>query len=99
MADKDSLTLEQIKQLIIPALKQHDVAHAAIFGSFAHGEQKENSDVDILVEFNGEKSLFDLVDLELDLGEVLGRPADVVTYDSLHHLIKDIVLHEQVVIL
>lgn len=95
---KINLSLEKVKQIIIPTLKQHDVAHAAIFGSFVHGEQKEDSDVDILVEFNGEKSLFDLVDLQFDLGEILGRPADVVTYDSLNHLIKDIVLKEQVVV-
>jgi uncharacterized protein len=98
MSQTDNLSLEKVKQIIIPTLKQHDVAHAGIFGSFVHGEQTDASDVDILVEFNSEKSLFDLVDLQLDLGEVLGRPADVVTYDSLNHLIKDIVLKEQVVV-
>jgi predicted nucleotidyltransferase len=99
MVDNGNISLEKIKQIIIPTLKQYDVTRAALFGSFVHGEQKEDSDVDILVEFNGEKSLFDLVNLQLDLGEVLGRPADVTTYDSLNHLIKDFVLKEQVVIL
>ncbi|HEX3044347.1 MAG TPA: nucleotidyltransferase family protein [Bacillota bacterium] len=97
--DKDNLSLEKIKQLVIPALKRHDVAHAAIFGSFVHGAQKEDSDVDILIEYNNDhKTLLDLVGLELELGDILGRPADVLTYDSLHPLIKENALKEQVVL-
>lgn len=94
-----NLSLNEVKQLIIPILKQHDVAHAAIFGSFVRGEQKEDSDIDILVEFNNDqKTLMDLVSLELELGDLIGRRADVLTYDSLHPQIEKNVLKEQVVL-
>ncbi len=57
---------------------------AAIFGSFARGEAKANSDVDLLIEYRAKgKSLFDLVDLKLELEEILGRKVDIVTYDSI----------------
>jgi predicted nucleotidyltransferase len=99
MENNDNLSLEDIKQLIIPTLKQHDVIHAGIFGSFAHNEQRKDSDVDILIEFNNDKkTLMDLVGLELKLGDILGRPADVLTYDSLHPQIKENALKEQVIL-
>lgn len=91
--------IEKIGNEIIPVLKRHNVVRAAIFGSFARGEMKEDSDLDILVEFKGEKSLLDLVALKMELEEVLGREVDVLTYNSLHPFIREIVSKEQVVIL
>jgi hypothetical protein len=93
------ISLEEIKHKIITILEQHDVARAAIFGSFARGEAEENSDLDILIEFGGEKSLLDLVALKLELEESLGRNVDVLTYKSLHPAIREKVLEEQMPIL
>ena len=94
-----SMELEEIRNKIIPVLQRHDVKRAAIFGSFVREEQKENSDIDILVEFKGEKSLLDLAGLKIELEEVLRRKVDVLTYNSLHPLLKDRILQEQKVIL
>ncbi len=90
---------EEVKRQVFPVLQRHDIARAAIFGSFARGEIETGSDLDILVEFRGEKSLLDLVALKLDLEEALGRNVDVLTYDGLHPAIRDRILSEQVVIL
>lgn len=89
----------RIKRAIVPILRKHDVVKASIFGSYARGEETKNSDVDILVQFKGTKSLLDLVSLELELKDKLRRDVDVLTYGSLHHLIKDRVLKEQVSII
>ncbi len=83
---------------ILPILKRYRVKRAAIFGSFARGETKEGSDIDLLIEFEGESSLLDLVSLKLDLEEALGRNVDVVTYNALHSSLKNLILREQVVI-
>jgi predicted nucleotidyltransferase len=91
--------LEEIRQKILPVLQRHDVTRAAIFGSFVRGENKEGSDLDILVEFSGEKSLLDLAGLKVELEELLKMKVDVLTYDSLHPLLKDRILSEQEVIL
>lgn len=93
------MKLEEIKVKIIPVLRRYDVRKAAIFGSYVKGEEKEDSDIDILVEFKGEKSLLDLSGLKIELEEVLGRKVDVLTYNSLHPLLKDKILQEQKVIL
>lgn len=91
--------IEQVKRKILPVLQRYDVVRAAIFGSLARGETKQGSDIDILVEFAGEKSLLDLAGLKIELEELLGVRVDVLTYGSLHPLLKDRVLSEQKVIL
>ena len=91
--------VEEIKDKIMQILKKSGVKKAALFGSTVRGEAGEKSDVDILIEFEGEKSLLDLVGLKLELEEKLQRDVDVLTYKSLHSLLKDKILSEQVVIL
>ena len=61
----------QIKNRILNALRQNDVSRASLFGSVVRGELTEDSDIDILVEFKGKKSLLDLVGLKQELEEIL----------------------------
>ena len=89
----------RIKGEVANILRSHDVKHAAFFGSLARGEQNESSDVDILVEFNGRKSLLNLIELQLDIEDALGVHADVLTYDSLVPSIKERVIKEQIPII
>lgn len=91
--------LEEIKKKALPILKSNDVVRAGIFGSFARGESKKESDVDILVRFKGRKSLFDLARLEMELEKKIGRKTEVLTYDSLSPLLREIILKEEVAIL
>lgn len=92
-------TIAKLKNKIIPVLEQHDVIHAAVFGSFARGEEREDSDLDLLVELREDKTLLDLVALKLELEELLGREIDVVTDNALQSGIKEIVLKERVAII
>jgi len=80
-------------------LKKHDVEKAALFGSFVRGEQTKKSDIDLLVQFKGEKSLLDLVGLKQELEDKFKRKVDVLTYGSLHPLLRERILREQKVIL
>jgi len=89
----------EIREKILYALKQNDVKRASLFGSVVRGELTDESDIDILVEFKGRKSLLDLVGLKLELEEMLKRKVDILTYNSLHPLLKDRILREQEVIL
>ena len=98
--DRDMRTdIKKIRGKILPVLQRHDVERAAIFGSLARGKMREGSDIDILVEFKGEKSLLDLAGLKIELEELLGSKVDILTYNSLHPLLKERILNEQEVIL
>jgi uncharacterized protein len=92
-----NINIQEIKNKSIPVLKRYDIKKAAFFGSFARGEQRKNSDVDILVEFGGRKnkSLLDLIGLELEIQELLKRKVDILTYRSIHPLLKNRILREQ----
>ena len=92
------MTTQNIKKKIIPILRRQGVTKAALFGSFARGEAKKRSDVDLLVNLQKNKTLLDLVGLKLELEEKLGRKVDVLTYDSINHHLKDIILNEQKII-
>ncbi len=91
--------IDQIKEKVLPILKMGGVTRSAIFGSYVRGDNKEDSDIDILIDLPRGKTLFDLVDLQMKLGEALGKKIDVVTYNSLHPLLKDRILAEQIKIL
>lgn len=87
--------IEEKNDIIIGVLRKHGVIRASLFGSTVRGEATEESDVDLLVEFEGKKSLLDLARLEIELEEMLGKKIDILTYKSLHPLLKDKILNEQ----
>jgi hypothetical protein len=84
---------------ITKILKKNDVKRAALFGSFARGDARDTSDIDLVIEFRGKKSLFDLVGLKIELEESIHRNVDIMTYKSLHPLLKSKILKEQVPLL
>ena len=96
-----SKNIREIKKKITPILKNHDVKKAAVFGSFARGEQNKKSDIDILIKFkrDNDKSLLDLVGLKLDLEEVLKRKVDLVEYSTIKPLLRKTILKEQALVL
>ena len=80
-------------------LLKYKVKEIGLFGSFVRGEATEKSDIDLLVEFKGRKSLLDLVRLKMRLEELFGRKVDILTYKSINPLLKNRILDEQEVIL
>ena len=97
---RKNFSFDWVTKKIIPVLKRHAVKRAAIFGSFARGEAKAKSDVDLLIEYKSKtKSLFDLVDLKSDLEKTLDRKVDIVTYNSIYWRMRKQILAEQIVIL
>ena len=89
------------KQKIVKILKEHGVRKAGIFGSYARGEQKKGSDVDILIEapLDRKFSLLDLVGLEIELKKALKKRVDLLTYKSVHPLLKKRIQDEEVKII
>ena len=84
---------EEIKAI---AARHHGLS-VAIFGSVARGDERPDSDLDFLVDFAGGASLFDLVRLQDDLEQLLGRPVDVVSSGGL--LPEDDDIREDAVVL
>lgn len=93
------ITIGYIQEKTLPALKKAGVLRSSIFGSFARNEAGPESDVDLLVEFPEDKTMLDLIELQDNLEASLGKKVDLVTFRSIHHLLRDRILREQVPIL
>jgi predicted nucleotidyltransferase len=85
--------LKENKDLLRERFKVKEIG---IFGSFVRGEQKETSDLDILVDFEGRVGLFEIVRLERFLSETLGKKVDLVMKNSLKPRIGKHILREVV---
>ena len=79
-------------------LRKHNIAKASIFGSYARGEAKKNSDIDILIEVPKgiNFSLLDLVGLQLELENVLKKKVDILTYKSIHPSLKPYIMKDEI---
>jgi uncharacterized protein len=69
----------EIKNIILSHLKEYIPVSIGIFGSYARGENKKGSDIDVLVEFKESLSLLTLIKIENDLSDLLGIRVDLVT--------------------
>ncbi|MBA3827792.1 MAG: nucleotidyltransferase domain-containing protein [Taibaiella sp.] len=75
------LTIQQIKTTVADYFKDKPVKNVYLFGSFARGEAKENSDVDLLVEYDDSKklvSMFDTLRFQIGLEEKFKRKVELV---------------------
>lgn len=79
------LTIKQIKTLIKPVINKYHISDVYLFGSYARGEARSDSDVDIYCSSGDIKSLFMLSHLKGELEEALGKKVDVVTIGSQMH--------------
>lgn len=77
---------------ILAITRAHGVRNVRIFGSFARGDQRRTSDVDLLVDVPDGMTLFGLVGLTLDLEEALKRKVDVVPSDSIKPALRRYIL-------
>ncbi len=92
-----TIQTDKIKKKIVKILRKHKVARAGIFGSYARGENRKNSDIDILIEVRGRKfSLIDLISLEMELKKALKKKVDLLTYKGISPYLRDSILEEEV---
>ncbi len=95
---KKDLTIKQIAKIVVPILKKNGVKKAGIFGSYARGEAKKKSDIDILVQPPRGMG-FEFFGLNLELEEKLGKKVDLLTYKSVSPYLKKHIMADEVRIL
>jgi len=87
--------IERIKSKIVPVLKEFRVTKAGLFGSYARGEQKKNSDVDILVKTTN-IGLIEFIRLKMMLEKALRKKVDLVEYEEIRPEIKRNILGDEI---
>jgi predicted nucleotidyltransferase len=89
--DKSKIKRDEVFKTVTSILAGHGAKRISVFGSYARGEADPQSDVDIIVEFSEKKSLLDIVGIEQELSEALGRKVDLLTEKSISpHLVERI---------
>jgi uncharacterized protein len=88
--------LKENRDEILRIAAKHGAHNVRIFGSVARGDAQPDSDLDVLVDMEEGRSLFDMGGMLVDLESLLGCKVDVVTVPGLRKRIRDLVLREAV---
>jgi len=88
--------LHEKREDILRIASKRGAYNVRVFGSVARGEADSKSDIDLLVDLEPGRSLFDLGGLLMDLQDLLGQNVDVVTERGLRERIRERVLKEAV---
>ena len=101
LSEVNVMDIKKIKEVAVPILRQYGVEKAAVFGSYARGDQNQDSDIDILIEYapNARKTLLVRARIINELKNALQRDVDVITEKSLSRHFRDEVLREKKVIM
>lgn len=84
------------RKLILEAARRHHARNVRVFGSVRRGETRGGSDLDLLVTFEKNASLFDQIALRQELESSIRRPVDVVGDDSVHWLLRPQIMAEAI---
>jgi len=88
--------LQRYRTEILALALRHGAGNVRVFGSLARGDEREDSDLDLLVTLGEGRSLLDLVGLKQDVEDLVHRPVDVVTDRALSPYIRERVLSEAI---
>lgn len=93
---KPSVALESNRQAVRQAAQRFKTLNPRVFGSVLRGEDKDGSDLDLLVDPLPGVTLFDLGGLQVELEEMLGVPVDLLTPGDLPPKLRQKILSEAV---
>jgi predicted nucleotidyltransferase len=91
-------TLKEKRDEILKVAASHGARDVRVFGSRARGENRPNSDLDLLVTLDEHASLLDIVAIKQDLEDLLGCKVDVVTEDAISPYIREEVVRQAIVL-
>ena len=94
------MTKESIKEKLLNAVKSNpniaDIKYVAIFGSYVNGTPRDDSDIDVLIDFYPQATvgLFKYIDLQEYFSQSLGKKVDLLTPQAISKYFRDQVLKE-----
>jgi predicted nucleotidyltransferase len=96
---KDLATILAELRALQPELKKrYPIREMGVFGSYVRGDQREDSDLDVLVDLGDGMTLIDLVGLQLEISDALGLKVDLAMKDALKPRIEKRILAEAVML-
>lgn len=99
MTNQTKTYIEEVRKKVASVLKRHRAKRAGLFGSLVRGRLSKKSDIDVLVDLPRNLSLIDIVGIQQEIEDVVGRKVDLVEYEAIKPLLKERILAEEVRIL
>jgi predicted nucleotidyltransferase len=90
--------INELRRLQPQLQRRYPIRQMGVFGSYVHGNQREDSDLDVLVDLGGGIGLIELIDLKQELSDAIGLNVDLVTKDALKPRIGRRILSEVVML-
>ena len=87
-------SLVRFRREILDVAARHGARNIRVFGSVARGDDRPDSDVDLLVDVEPGRTLLDVIALEQDLQELLGRRVEILTEGGLSPYLQERILAE-----
>jgi predicted nucleotidyltransferase len=91
---KPSFALQTHRDAIRSIVERHNARNARVFGSVLHGEDREGSDLDLLIDPTPDTTLFDIGAIRHELLQLLGVQVDVLTPKALPDSFRAKVIQE-----
>ena len=84
-SESDVLSLDVIRMLLLPVINKYEIGNLCVFGSYARGDAKSSSDVDIMIDSGNYNGLFEYMNMIEEMKAALGKKVDLVTRKSLEN--------------
>ena len=91
---KPSKALNMHRAMIRQIVELHRAKNVRVFGSVLHGNDTENSDLDLLIDLTSETTLMDIGAIRRELKALLGVELDIVTPNSIPSFLRDKIINE-----
>ncbi len=91
---KPSLALASNRDAVRRVVAAHRASNPRVFGSVVHGDDEEDSDLDLLIDPTSETTLMDVAAIQVELERLLGVSVDVLTPRALPETFRNVVLSE-----
>jgi predicted nucleotidyltransferase len=91
---RPSIALQTHRDAIREIALRHRVKNVRVFGSVLHGDDTDDSDLDLLVDPTPETTLMDIAKIQVEVARLLNITVDVLTPRALPDKFRDTVLHE-----
>lgn len=87
---------DKIRKAVEKGFFKDDIKKVSVFGSYLHGDSKDSSDVDVLIEFNpaAKVGFFRLIEIQREIEKSVGKKVDLLTPESLSKYFKEEVMAE-----
>ena len=97
-AENHIYSLKEIRKIVIPVAEKYQLNSVRLFGSYARGEARPDSDLDFVIDAGETRSLFQLGGIQADLSEAFHKKVDLLTEESLEQDFRNRIEADEVIV-